>query len=251
MTLLLLTLALAKSPPLTVRVNRQTIVQKIKATFEGVQVQVGEDSLDGKGKLVPGSAIIFGPALGRKRVDFSVPAQVKDLGLLGQVKYVANGISVRDYSVRATEKEYEVTLYFASRGPALKGSHSFLGDGPIPDIELKAAHVIVRMRPAVTPEGKLFFEQPEVAFWADVQTQGLTWNVMGRRVDLLDSVTGYRNTIKDAIESQMTKALAGPNARSLLAEKVQEFIGQQAAKFGAKVSRIRLDGTELLLTLQR
>lgn len=245
-------LALALAPPaLTVRVDRKTIVEKIQATFKGVQVFVGEDRVDPKGKPIPGSAIVFGPALGNKRVEFSVPAQTRDLGWLGQIKYVPNGISVRDYSVRATEREYEVTLYFASSGPALKGSHSWLGDAGAPDIDLKAAHVIVRMRPSVAEETRIYFQNPEVAFWADVQTQGLTWNVMGRKVDLLDSVTGYRDQIKEAIEAQLAHALAGPNARTLLSQKVQEFLQQQAARFGAKVSRIQLDGTELVLTLRR
>ncbi len=236
---------------LTVRVPRATIVEKIKATFKGVRVFVGEDRSGPLGETLPGSSIQFGPALGNKVIPFSVPKQERDLGFFGKVSYSPNGIYVKDYAVRATAKEFEVTLYFASTDVALKGTHSFLGDSGAPDIELNGAHVLVRMRPVVGEGSKIYFAKPEVSFWADVQTQGLSWNILGRRFDLLDSVTGYRDKIKEAIEGQLANALAGPNARSLLAQKVQEFITQQAGKVGAKIVRLAMEGTDLLITLKK
>jgi hypothetical protein len=246
----LLSFGLLTAAGFTVKVPSAVIVKRIKTIFSEVKLTLGPDLSGLDGKPISGSLLEFGPALNRKKVTFSVPEKRVDLGLLGTLIYSPNGIFIRDTSVRATAKEYEVVLYFASDGPALKGKHSWLGDGGAPDINLDNAHVIVRMRP-VARDGKITFQKPTAMFYADMRTEGLSFNVLGRQVDLVQSATGYRDQIKNAIESQLVAALDGSGARQLLSDRIQDIVQAEAAKFNAKVTGLGLSGMDLAIMLAK
>jgi len=248
----LLAAALVQEAPktFTARVPSSTIVKRIKSIFGEVSLQLGPDSLGADGKTVPGCSIQFGASLANKRVAFSVPQKSVSLGIAGTMTYAPNGIFIRNTSVRTTKKEYEVVLYFDSNGPALKGTHSWLGDGGAPDISLEHAHVIVRMKPT-TKDGKIHFDKPVAMFYADMKTEGLSFNLLGRPVDLVQSATGYRQQIKTAIETQLVAALDGSGARKLLSEKIQDIVSNEAAGFGARVVRLGLSGMDLMITLTK
>ena len=228
------------------------IAKQVETSLQGTQCELHADKVDEDGTRHPRSFVQLGPSLSDKRFDFSVPDYVTDLGYAGQITYRVSDIRLKTIEMAAVANEFVISASFVSHGVALKGEHSTLGDAVIPGIKLDDMHLAIHLKPIVTQDGKITYDEPRVEFTADVDNTFIPrFTVLGHTVDVVDSLTHYRREFCSAIQKQIKKALDDPARKAALADKIQQGIAGQFGGSSNAILGLRFQGTDLVVKLRR
>ena len=228
------------------------IAHQIQASLAGTKGELRSDKVDPDGTRHPGSFVQFGPGMKDKRFEFSLPDKRIDLGYAGQITYRVNDIKLDTVDMYSTTREFIITASFISNGVALKGSHSALGESVVPGIKLQNMQLAIHLIPIVTPEGKISYSEPHVTFAADVDNTFIPrFSVLGRSVDIVDSLTHYRHDLCETVQTQIQKALDDPARKEALSEKIQEGIAGRLSGPSSAVLSLKFQGTDLVVRLRR
>lgn len=228
------------------------IARQIQASLSGTTGEFHCDQIGSDGGRKPGCYLQLGPQLGARRFEFSLPDRVVDLGFGGQLVYKVNRIKLQSVEVRSAVGEFVIAARFLSPDVALKGSHSVLGDAAVPDIKLENMRLTIRLTPQVGAGNKISYERPTVEFKANVDNTFIPrFKVMGKTIDVMDSLTNYRRDLCASIQKQIQLALEDPARKAALAKKIEEGIAGQITGPSSPVIGLRFHGTDLIVKLRR
>lgn len=227
------------------------IAREIEKALEGTKGEFHCDRVATGGDRIPGSFLQLGPGLGDRRFDFSVPDRRVDLSYAGAIVYKVNHIRLDKVSVASADGEFVFTAGFKCSDVALKGFHSALGDAAVPDIQLEKMRLTVRLVPVVTPEGRITYDRPRVTFTADVDNTFLPrFELLGRKVDVMDSLTNYRRDLCKSIQQSIQRALDDPARKLALAYKIEQGITGEITGPSSPLLGLRFQGTDLVVRLR-
>lgn len=201
-----------------------------------------------RGVLEKGGQGQFGPGLGSKRFEFSIPSEKLSLGWFGDLTYRLRDVHLRSFEATATDREFLLTGYFDGAGPQFVGSHSMLGH-VVPGVYMQNIRVMIWLTPSVDASGRLSYDSTRTRLTSRINTQGLTFTVSGHRVDLVDAMTGYHQRLADLVARKLRETLDDPEHKAALCGYINQALQEKAAKFGSVLKRIRVDGTDLTVTL--
>lgn len=228
------------------------IARQIQTSLQGAKGEFHADHVDQKRVHTPGCFLQLGPSLGDRRFEFSLPDRVVDLGYAGQITYRVNDIRLNSIGVASTDGSFVVAANFDTRGAALKGSHSLLGDLAVPDIRLDHIRLTVWLKPVVTREGLITYDEPRVRFTADVDNTFIPrFSLLGQTIDIVDSMTSYRRDLCQSIQTQIQRALDDPARKAVLARKLADGISGEITGPKSAVVGLRFQGTDLIVKLRK
>jgi hypothetical protein len=228
------------------------IAAQIQTSLAGTKGELHADKVDAVGTRHPGCFVQLGPSLGDRRFEFSVPDSVVDLGYAGQIVYKVNDIRLETVGIAASTSEFILSANFMSKGVALKGAHSSLGGAVVPGIILDHMRLVIHLKPVVTTDGKISYDEPRVKFTSDVDNTFIpSFRVMGYTVDVVDAITHYHRDLCASIERQIQRALEDPTRKAALAQKIQDGISGQIAGTTAALVSLRFQGTDLVVRLRK
>jgi|GEM_PF-2710540 len=247
------------------RITGPELTGLIQNAFNGTVVRLQADSPPAVGKpALPGSFVQLGPVLGRQRFPFSVPSQEISLGLGGKAIFTINDINsdpefvqhLRSGPVKfgqnilagVTPTAFLVMMRFEDEGTEIKGQPagrlSRLRDEAIPDIEISGMLLRVVLTPG--PQG-ISFLPSQVTFVGDIQAQGLAdLQLFGRKIDLFDAMTDYKQIIKTSIEREVKRLV--DQSLLVIAANLSREAQRRAAALGVRINGARFEGTTLVVT---
>jgi hypothetical protein len=225
-----------------------SIAKQIQSSLAGTIGELHADRVDSNGIHHPGCFVQLGSALGDKRFEFSLPDRTIDLGYAGHITYWVNAIKLTGIEMSSSTKDFVLTASFSSDGVTLKGAHSTLGESVIPGIKLDRMRLVVHLKPVVTTDGKITYDDPRVEFTADVDNTFIPrFTIMGQTVDVVDALTHYRSDLCNSVRREVQKALDDPTRKAALAQKIQDGIAGPSSP----VLGLRFQGTDLIVRLRR
>ncbi len=224
------------------KVSGNAIAVQLTQLLAGTKAHFNSDR---KGR--PGCYLLIGAADPARRFEFSLPDRVKDLGFAGQIIYRIRDINLSTIKVVADERAFTLIASFESEGVELKGSHSRLGDAAVPDIELNNMQLRIKLIPVATAGGSISYESPEVSFSADVDNTFVPrFRLLGKTIDIMDTLTNYRNQLCRSVQAQIQHALNESSRKEALARQVALAIGPGSSR----VETLRWEGTDLIVVLR-
>jgi hypothetical protein len=213
-----------------VRIPAKEIARALERALVGFTVHLDYDVVDKAGKPLSRSFAALPPGLGGARVALSLPEQVVELGSFGRVVYRVRDLNLERVSVSAGPREYLVRFFFEDAGYELVAAPGALG-GAAPNFQLDGACLELRLRPQAQA---LALERVAVRFLADIRMAELD-GVPGGAA-LLQQLTGYQERLREAIEAQAERALAGPELLAALNAQLRAAAPDGSAHFdGADV----------------
>jgi hypothetical protein len=228
------------------------IAHQIQVKLEGTRVEFHCDGVGADGKAKAGCFIQLGSGMGDRRFEFSLPNRVVDLGYGGEIVYKVSDVKLDAVRVSTSGGEFVIDAGFLSKTVALKGEHSLLGDAAVPDIKLDNMRLVVRLKPIVTQAGLISYDSPKVEFSATVDNTFIPrFTLLGNTIDVVDAVSNYRRQLCLSIQSQIQKALADPQRKAALAQKLQDGIAGQIAGPSSPVLGIHFQGADLVVKLRK
>lgn len=242
---LFLSLGCGHNDATELRLSGPAIANQLAVLLEGSKAHLNADE---KGK--PGCYVQFGGGPSAKRFQFSLPNRVRDLGYAGDITYKINDVNLDKLTVEATAQQFILTATFESKDVELKGSHTWLGDAGVPDIELDRMVLQIKLKPIATKDGSISYTSPEVSFSARVDnTLAPRFRILGNTIDIMDTLTNYRNDLCRAIQQQVLTALDRPERKEALAKQVTAAIASQTNDT-SRIQSLRWEGTDLLVSLR-
>jgi hypothetical protein len=227
------------------------IAREIEASLIGTKGEINCDRVTSQGIRVPGSFVQLGPSLGDRRFEFSVPDRTTDISYAGSIIYKVNHIRLDRVGVTSVNGQFVFQANFKAADVALKGYHSALGDAAVPDLKLENMRLIVRLTPVVAG-GKVTYDRPQVSFAADVDNTFLPrFQMLGRTVDVMDTLTNYRRDLCKSIQVAIQTALDDPARKAALATKIEEGITGEITGPSSPILGLRFEGTDLIVKLRR
>lgn len=240
------------APYTEVVLSGNAIAAQIQKSLVGTKAEFHSDRTTKDGRTVPGCFVRFGPSLSDRRFEFSLPDRVVDLGYAGEITYKIDSVKLRSVTVASTGGEFVLSASFFSDGVALKGAHSVLGDAAVPDIELDNMLLVVRLKPLVTADNKITYDKPRVEFTANVDNTFIPrFNLLGHTIDVVDTLTNYRQELCASIQKQIQRALDDPTRKAALAKKIEDSIAGQIAGPSSPVLGLRFQGADLVVRLRK
>lgn len=228
------------------------IAKQIQTTLQGSKGELHSDRVDEDGTRHPACFIQLGPALKDRRFEFSLPDRVVDLGIAGKVVYKVNDVRLGTIDVETSNSEFVFRAGFTSNGVALKDYHSSLGDAAVPDIKLENILLTIHIKPTVTQDGGISYDQPKVDFTADVDNTFIPrFSLFGKTIDVVDTLTNYRHDLCTAVQKQIQTALDDPVRKAALGKKIQEGIAGRLAGPGSALLGLRFQGADLVVRFRR
>ncbi|MFI5385364.1 MAG: hypothetical protein ACHQ50_04500 [Fimbriimonadales bacterium] len=228
------------------------IAKQIQASLAGTKGELHSDKVDSDGTRHPGSFVQLGPQLHDRRFEFSLPDHVVNLGYAGKITYRVNDIRLKAVEMASTAGDFVLKAGFVSNGVAIKGSHSSLGESVVPGIKLDNMLLVVHLKPVVTGEGRITYDEPRVEFTADVDNTFIPrFTLLGHTVDVMDALTHYREDLCSSIQKQIQRALDDPTRKAALAQKISEGVSGQLAGPGGAILGLRFQGTDLVVRLRK
>jgi hypothetical protein len=248
------------------RLDGPELARMLQTAFNGTTIRLQHDGVDAAGKAVAASFLQLGPNLQGQRILFSVPEQRFSLGLAGEAIYRVNDINSnpafvintpkgpkqmgQTISVVAMPAAYLITIRFEDQGTEILGRSSGrmmrLRESLVPNVEINNIALTIALYPQNTLGGAIAFKPSRVTFFGDIQAQGIAnLRVAGHRVDLLDQMTDYKTTLKQTIESQVSR-LINQNLPQIAAN-VQREIVRRGSGFGVRVTEVRFEGTSVVI----
>jgi hypothetical protein len=228
------------------------IAQEIQTALQGAKGEFHADRVDADGTRHPACFLQLSSSLGDRRFEFSLPDRVVDLGYLGQLSYKVGDIELKSIDVTSDAGSFALKVGFVSKGVTLRGSHNWLGDAAVPDINLDHMQLIVRLKPVVTAEGKITYDEPRVQFTASVDNTFIPrFSILGATIDVVDSLTNYRRDLCQSIQKQIQKALDDPARKATLAKKLEDGISGEITGPKSAIVGLRFQGTDLVVRLRR
>jgi hypothetical protein len=232
-----------------IRFSGEELAGFIQHAFSDTRIRLHQDG-GAPGTL---SYIDLGSNFGEQRFSFSVPPKDIALGIAGHARYVLNDIhSVKPIEVAATKDAFVISLRFEDEGTELRGVP--LGRlrrfraGAIPDVDISEIRMEITIVPeSPSQEGEVRFRSSRVSFLGNTQAGGLgNVRIFGRQFDLLDPLTDYKRTLRNAIERDVKKLIDRNLPR--LAEQVSTEIRRRGAAMGMQIHSVRFDATDLVIT---
>ncbi|HVT12385.1 MAG TPA: hypothetical protein VHE55_08970 [Fimbriimonadaceae bacterium] len=228
------------------------IAAQIQKGLAGTRAEFHADRIGPDGRALPGCFVQFGPSLGDRRFEFSLPDRVVDLGYAGKITYKIDSVKLRSVKVGTSNGEFVLSAAFYSDGVALKGSHSVLGDAAVPDIELENMLLVVKLRPVVTPNNAISYDDPKVEFTTDVDNTFIPrFTLLGHTIDVVDTLTNYRQDLCQSIQRQIQRALDDPARKAALSKKIEESIAGQIAGPNSPILGLKFQGSNLVVRLRK
>lgn len=228
------------------------IAKQIQASLSGTKGELHGDLIDKGGSRHPGSFIQLGPQLHDRRFEFSIPDYDIDLGYAGKITYRLNDVQLKSVEIASSPADFVLKAAFLSNGTAIQGSHSALGETVVPGIRLNNILLVVHLKPVVTADGKITYDEPRVEFTAEVDNTFLPkFEVMGQTVDVVDFMTHYRKNLCGTIQRQIQTALDDPARKAALAQKISDGISGQIAGPGGAIVGLRFQGSDLIVRLRK
>ncbi|HWA82333.1 MAG TPA: hypothetical protein VG820_02795 [Fimbriimonadaceae bacterium] len=242
-----------ESPPYTeLTLRGDAVAAQIQKGLAGMKAEFHADRTSPDGHTIPGCFVQFGPSLGDRRFEFSLPDRVVDLGYAGKIMYKIDNVKLRSVRVEASANEFVLTAAFVSDGVTLKGSHSVLGDAAVPDIDLENMRLVVRLKPVVTTDNAISYDDPKVEFTADVDNTFIPrFTLLGHTIDVVDTLTNYRRDLCESIRKQIQRALDDPTRKAALSKKIAESISGQIAGPNSPILGLKFQGSNLVVRLRK
>lgn len=236
-------------PPVEITLRGDFIASQITKAFQGTMIDLASDRRR-NGVLEKGGQLQFGPGLSNQHVEFSVPSDKVSLGWFGDITYRLRDVHLRSLEASADASDFILIARFDGRGPQLVGSHSSLGSSVVPGIYMQDVRVTTRLTPILDITGHLSYTNTRARFVAKISTQGLNFDLAGHHVDLLDSVTGYRDRLASLVAEKIRLTFEDPERKRALTAFLTKALEAQAAKMGSAIKTIRVEGTNLKVTLE-
>jgi hypothetical protein len=247
LTVLLLP-AIVRAVPFEMTLKGSMVASQITSAFKDTHIDLASDHKKG-GVLVKGGQVQFGPALGSKHIEFSVPADKIPLGYFGDITYRLHDVHLKSMEATATDHEIVLLAHFDGQGPQLVGTHSMLGH-VVPGVFMQDIRVTTRITPCVDNQGRLSYKNVHTTFVARMNTQGLSFDVHGQHIDVLDSITGYRDRLSKLIAQKIQETLDNPERKNAIAGFLNQALQDKAGQMGAVVKAIRVEGSDLKVMVE-
>ena len=251
--LLLALLVCALSSPVDaaeIRLEGTELAGLIESAFRGTTIR-----LHSSAPPAQDSFIRLGPRLGGEMLKFNVPVTSIRLGIAGSARYAIEDIhslsapAADSIDVRAEPGNFIVTIHFEDEGTEIRGRAAGrlaqLRQRAVPDLEIKDIAVRLFLTPRAKEPSGIAFAPVRVLFLGEVQATGSRVRLFGKSIDLLDQITGYKTTVKESIEREVTK-LINRNL-NVVAATIEAEIPRRMAGSGFAVSSMRFEGTALTL----
>jgi hypothetical protein len=194
--------------------------------------------------------IQFGPGVGYERIEFETPVHKISLGIAGQINYEDRDLWMTGFKVRATPERFHLEATFDSLGTELKGWHSVLGDLAVPDLQMDNGRLQAFLVPTIDEKGRPTYGKTTLSMTADLLADAWSIVVSGKRVDLLEELTGYQNKVLSAVEQELRKGLESPDRKAELGRRLADAMGARAKAMGMNLKSMTFRGTALVLTLE-
>ncbi len=151
-----------------VRLTGAELAQTFERSLEGLDVHLDCDVTGKDGKPIARSYVSLPERLGGGRTIFSIPDQVVDLGSLGRVVYQLRDVNLSKLQVRASEREYVLTLWFEDQGFELVPARAKGGGlGQLaPDVQMDRMKLELSLTPK---QGEVQIDKGKITFDADIR----------------------------------------------------------------------------------
>jgi hypothetical protein len=223
------------------RIPGADIARVLDDALTGTQVHLDQDLVEGT-KRTPQSFVELPEALGQRRLVFSVPEQRFNLESAGQVEYRVNDVNLSQLRLKATDRDFVLTLYFESDGKEVLARHSGgmvdLG-GAVPDLQMNQMKMDVTLTPG-TSKDRPVFSEARVTFDAEIHPDG---SVASWLASALESI-GYQEKMKRLIEREAQKSVGSPAVLQALNARLWQSLQERS---GGKVAKARFEGTDLVM----
>lgn len=240
---ILLALGCGRGESVELRMSGPAVAAQLQSLLAGSKAHFNADEGANAGCYVQ-----FGNGSSVKRFEFSLPNRVKDLGIAGTITYKINDINLDDLQVSATAQKFVIAARFESRGVELKGLHSMLGDAGVPDIELDDMRLQISLKPITTRDGSITYDDPQVSFTAKVDnTLAPRFSILDHTIDIMDTLTNYRDDICHSIQTQVQRALDKTDRKAALAKLIGSAIGNGSQ---SRIESLRWEGTDLIVKMR-
>lgn len=240
------------------RISGAELASLLERAFTGTVMRLHSDQ-QVNGVRRPGSILRLPRTLGGVEYRFSVPPQDHTIAPGVRTRFAVNDVRTqtkivqnqKPISVGATATAYVVTIRFEDEGAEivnvpLQGRSAALVRRLVPDVEVNNIVLQIALLPRTGSRGEIVFLPPHVTFFADVQAGGVgNLNILGRKVDLLDELTGYRNEIKRGVEREVKKALQQQLPQ--IARAITTEVQRRGRQGQLDVTQVRFEGSTLVV----
>ncbi|HEX7706354.1 MAG TPA: hypothetical protein VF701_07855 [Thermoanaerobaculia bacterium] len=233
-----------------IRLEGAELAGLIESAFSGTSIRLHSSSPPAQD-----SFIRLPPGLGGEMLKFNIPVTSIRLGIGGSARYAIEDInSLRTpaadtIDVRAEAGNFIITIHFEDEGTEIRGHATgrlaSLRQRAVPDLEIKDIAIRLFLTPRTKESSGIAFAPVRVLFLGEVEATGSRISMFGRSIDLLDQITGYKTTVKEAIEREVTRILN--HNLDVVAATIEAEIVRRLAGSGFVVSSMEFKGTALTL----